>query len=646
MKTDAPWQNIFKICLAQRKLNMSMLEYLDDILDWYNKRNSDHKNEFLHSLVSKYGEHDFRVRFEEVLSQLLTLHPSLLFPINLHQDKGKLRYRLLIRVFHPDRGVSDTKWLTTCSEIVNITYKDFVENYKEQERRAEVLWSEVLAYDADSSTNNRSNSIFNNHRSGSNPWFTLEHWRNLLGDPDNLQHKVVYGLSSLVVIALAVVLSSVVLEPNKVKTPVVTQEPIKIDQPASTQIVQTDSGIDNNDLGQESQTADLSLELDESDLGAENTSSQSESTQTFAEPNETPSQKFSQAAELALSSEDATATKPLTATDNLESASVNEAENLSEIGFYTVDDLELKNDFSVETVNSNQALIQKQPDNQIEVIADTAEYYPATDINKTSSLPQPTPNLAQAAPISSTCIELQEEGFGHPIVGGVIDVANLRLRSGPSKECAIIITLLPGRPISIHKYSTDGLWYYVSVIRKSKPKVSGWVSSQFVTVTGDKSLLLNKQELAANDLVPKDNVINQVTEPKALYIDSTEPVDFGGLKIDTAMQEVFQEYQDYFMAGDDLQLANLYINNANENGIRGIAAIKQSYKELFSNTQHRSLALKISDIQDDGFHSAQIKGQMHIGYSLNSNQFEDLRDFKMLLIKTQKGLKIALFNFG
>lgn len=55
--------------------------------------------------------------------------------------------------------------------------------------------------------------------------------------------------------------------------------------------------------------------------------------------------------------------------------------------------------------------------------------------------------------------------------------------------------------------------------------------------------------------------------------------------------------------------------------------------------------MEVLNIQHDGFHSAQIIGEMQISYEIDSNQIKVRNGFKMLLVKTQTGLKIALFDW-
>jgi len=619
---DALWHNSFKICLAQCKLDIALLEYLDDILDWYSKRNVSRKGDLLSDLISKYGEEDFRRRYEEVVGQFLTHHSAYLFPLNLEKDKAKLRYRLLIRVFHPDRGVKDTQWLTACSEIINRTYNEYVSCIKEQERRAELIRSEVLAYDVDSPRMQGGGAepvVTRRKGLRSIRWFQGDYWRNLLGDPDNLQYRIAYGLAGLVSLILMVILASVLFEPtmqSKVESASVgnqqhllsLEKPEGLDGVIAERHVETEYG---EDLTASDSTEDV---VEESLIDFEAGSEEEEAISGFVE-NEASSGQSLESEAVVTDRESVSIQKGKWSFD--------ERDRLEPV---LLSDLELNKD-----VQKAENSVTEQFDSSFDDEHAVKEH-----------------NIESVG--ISECVESESFESSTPLYYGTIKADSLRLREGPSGNCAIKSTLDFGEKVTVLKYSENQHWVYVSFDSDSDLSVFGWVSKKYVSTLPvaieemeAPILVAEFTEEPANSVVMIDNNNQLVGRENE---DGLQKVSTVRSAITPEMLAMFDEYQNYFVAGDDRLLASLYLSGANKNGLSGVSEIKRFYKELFSLTNNRSLSLEAMDIKNDGYYSARIDGKLKIGYLIGHDQYDELRDFKMLLVKTQKGLKIALFDFG
>jgi len=139
-------------CLEFDEMDSTLAPHVDRILNVVPELNSPKTNSALEALINKIGDSEVRRRFESFISKTYLEQgdkvSSNLFS-GLSETVAKERYRKLIRVFHPDRGVNEQAWLNRRSEKINKAY----EGYKQVPARVvEVdLQKGVKNYSANSS---------------------------------------------------------------------------------------------------------------------------------------------------------------------------------------------------------------------------------------------------------------------------------------------------------------------------------------------------------------------------------------------------------------------------------------------------------------------------------------------------------------
>ncbi len=127
---EPEWQGILTRSLRLGLADPKLFPHLDDILTWYGS-DTENPDLFLESLVTEFGDKEFRKKFEECMDRLTVSNFSIdskqLFG-NLTPDLAKVRYRKLIRVFHPDRGENQEDWLNYRAERLNVYFKEHIQS--------------------------------------------------------------------------------------------------------------------------------------------------------------------------------------------------------------------------------------------------------------------------------------------------------------------------------------------------------------------------------------------------------------------------------------------------------------------------------------------------------------------------------------
>jgi hypothetical protein len=162
---------------------------IDEIITWY--ASIDKSNDSLAmSLLERYGDQQFRLRFEEFLDQQVVSNATgaQIFPRSLSSNQAKTRYRYLIRIFHPDRGFKSQAWLNSRAEKINNAFKSF----RTDELVRPVVAPKPQAVDRSAIVEKppkRARNFKIKYRS--------ETWRKRFGSPRSLQRKIIVGLISL-----------------------------------------------------------------------------------------------------------------------------------------------------------------------------------------------------------------------------------------------------------------------------------------------------------------------------------------------------------------------------------------------------------------------------------------------------------------
>eukprot|EP00172_Hildenbrandia_rubra_P000190 Plantae.Rhodophyta-Hildenbrandia_rubra.ctg1086.p2 GENE.Plantae.Rhodophyta-Hildenbrandia_rubra.ctg1086~~Plantae.Rhodophyta-Hildenbrandia_rubra.ctg1086.p2 ORF type:complete len:184 (-),score=13.38 Plantae.Rhodophyta-Hildenbrandia_rubra.ctg1086:1791-2342(-) len=181
------------------------MDYLDEFMEWYAGINADVQAAGVDRALVMFGEAGLRLRFEEFVDQLVIANPNnykKLFPAELAQEQAKVRYRLLIRLFHPDRGEKNQAWLNFRAERVNSAYQAYIDT--EVEENAGPSSTIRMARPETRASQLR--------KTNSKPRWAIryrkEQLRKWLGDPEELQKRIVWSLAGVAVVIVLMFLIS------------------------------------------------------------------------------------------------------------------------------------------------------------------------------------------------------------------------------------------------------------------------------------------------------------------------------------------------------------------------------------------------------------------------------------------------------
>lgn len=180
-RDEKKWQGYLTRSLRLGLADPNLFPHLDAILSWY-AADKDIEDLFYKEIVDEFGERGFKKKFEECLDRLTVSNFSIgandLFG-ELDPDYAKVRYRKLIRVFHPDRGENEEQWLNYRAERINAYYKEFVDSMHSVDERLRVEPQK----DARKEAYKASQRMFYQKPN--------RDWRSVFGDPKLLEKRII-----------------------------------------------------------------------------------------------------------------------------------------------------------------------------------------------------------------------------------------------------------------------------------------------------------------------------------------------------------------------------------------------------------------------------------------------------------------------
>jgi len=199
------WREAFCRGLEQASSEPQLYAYLDELLDWGTPSNDQNAEDDLRlTLLERYGERELRSRYERVVERLIFHGNEViedLFSSANGLQEAKLRYRKLMRVFHPDIGVSQQSWLNSRSEKLNGAYRAFISR-PERELNIDIPSTRArVPKDPPASGRYWSAKRFANLVVR----YNSDQWRKRLGKPDELKMKLVFSLFGTVLVVLILV---------------------------------------------------------------------------------------------------------------------------------------------------------------------------------------------------------------------------------------------------------------------------------------------------------------------------------------------------------------------------------------------------------------------------------------------------------
>ena len=438
------WQTNLSRCLRLGICDSSLIRHLDEILLWRGKLESS-KDDFSSVLIDEYGERVLKKKFEEFLDRLIVTGNSqtVLFSPRLTKEDAKNRYRKLIRVFHPDRGVNEQEWLNHRAEVINLAYQDYCDSVAEMSTGSH---SEPV----EASFNYRPKA--GNGKVDEGAKFKIKFrpdvWRKWLGDSQNFQRNIIYGLAitSGLMIVFFYISSRATIE-SVSNEGVVLESKINITSPLSiapkTEMHEDEGSMLTFPVGSDFLSSSNQQLIDNASwLDAEGD-----------DPMDDEVVEFIQDESIKIEHTLKTDTElPLTAISRSANSKNAEQQTGKEAGIVSVppDLIKLTSQKQVKLALSEkeEILSIKVPDH--------------TRATQVFSNPQ--------------CKESLSTNDGTDFIGAEIMIAKLGVRSGPNEECTILGFVFKGVSVNVLNCNSDGSWCYIRSAENVDSTVEGWVS--------------------------------------------------------------------------------------------------------------------------------------------------------------------------
>jgi hypothetical protein len=191
---SSQWGNSLHRSLKLGYADSTLLQHIDDLLQWFPISLSDQADKLGLSLVAEFGEAAYKVNFENLLDRLLLDSSNSRcgpFETTLKPSEAKWRYRKLMGIFHPDKGANEPDWLNFRAEKVNTYYSDYKKNSKSDSHR------HTESLDPSSEKNKKRSRRYSRRRSFSEsvhlakPRPLRRDWRERFGDPKDLERRII-----------------------------------------------------------------------------------------------------------------------------------------------------------------------------------------------------------------------------------------------------------------------------------------------------------------------------------------------------------------------------------------------------------------------------------------------------------------------
>jgi len=176
------WKESLVQVLELEAEGLDLAGHVDLVLSWP-LSNSD--TLIYRNLEKKYGKTILDERIEELLDRIIVGDNSLIdmFPVSMDPESAKKRYRKLMLIFHPDRGVKSEAWLNYRAEKINSEYKKYVD------------YDRALIENEKVSIKSKS-KLKKNKKASAQVAFKYKPnlWRERLGSPQEFQRKILFIL--------------------------------------------------------------------------------------------------------------------------------------------------------------------------------------------------------------------------------------------------------------------------------------------------------------------------------------------------------------------------------------------------------------------------------------------------------------------
>lgn len=586
------WFSTFSECIELETIEASLLDDLGGILSWFISTGLE--DSYKRSLIDLYGEQEFIRRFEELVDRLIIADYAVgdMFPLCLNEGDAKKRYRQLIRIFHPDRGIKPERWLTYRAEKINKAYRSYQD--AESDSRGGVYSDEtsIVTQQAPPANNNKKKT-----RPKTKFTYQPNAWRSRLGSAKQFQRRVVLSLSLLSIFLVFIFyLSSQAPAPN---------DAVVIKGYEENKFVATSNGL--------SQDIEAFDNIEETENIGSTYILDSKAKEILDDADWLNRDSDDDIQDLLAGN-----TQQNDIHDSSSHSSSTQGKSL--IRFSDLGNADRQShDLNVQEVKGLASKLEAVKKSKPEIIQEKKNVIIRGSQDNQVRLSNPVCDLS--VPDSAGIKQLYY----------VLRPANIF--KGPSSDCPVISSLAEHEFVALVNERDDRRWRLIR--KQDSDAVTGWVEIASLSRVSNQR---KTEPVKRDDQLVLLNVKEQVNKTSENITDQSS----------SYLVAVIADMKHYYETGDGDGVAGLYLSSGRENKIRGDQAIRKYYRKAFSKTVKRQFNYEVDSVIEDNETTAIIEGRMYISLAAKSspsNLNKINADFSIVLVKIADGYKIAAFDW-
>lgn len=627
------WQNEFLRSLELGTTSAGLADYFEEIVELM--KGVDGSDPKFKELIASHSIEWVLLRYEELLDRLFVseLAVAQAFPSQFTEEKAKLRFRQLMRVFHPDRGAHEQAWLNYRAERLNKAYKDY------QSKAIKPMAGEANISDNQTT----SSQIKEPHktRTKSTIKYKPNALRETFGNAEQVQKRIIFGIifAASILVFLVYLSSS---EPSRRGSVNDNNSALNNSNDGSdseTKVVDADSQDtkinkilaeapwlnDDNEIDAVDVDVDVYQETltnlgDEANFSSFDTGLPD--SKKLHSPLNDSFGKRSIANSQVRSDEIIRSSAQLKANAAVNNSGVNKS--ASKVNNSIVSQGAI-NESSLPSTSVN-----KKNDSKLN----------ASSVSKRVETPSNSAKNSQKNTVSQWTKASEKScdfdiGENLPIVSKRMKVVvSSNVRRGPNVGCDALSGVARDAEVEILQrvLQKDGQWYKVSLKRFGVPATQGWVYGDLVEALVEKEV----QSLPAVAKIAE--VKNDVPKPQVNNTVNVRLEEVRGL-----LDSLTKAYQ----TGDVALLASLYTSRGRENLIVAQAGLKRYYKWHFGRSYARKIQFNIDSHEFVSPTQIRMKGTAFTSYKFVKNDKSKIRtaSAKFTMVRVGNEFKIKSFDW-
>ena len=632
------WQQEFINCLELGTTNVRLGDYFENIIALM--RDSADPKSPLNRLVETHSSVWVQLRYEEFLDRLFVseLAASSAFPVDLPVENAKMRFRQLIRVFHPDRGAHEEAWLNYRAERINQTYKDYQVKKAKRPSSIEVNLSEKKIATPPPPTNKVNSTIK----------YKPNALRERFGNADVVQRRIVLGLclGASILVLLVFLSSSDPINSASKKQDGNVSEGVK----TGVDVIESENLLEPP-IREVEEVKEILAEapwLDEENTDFEITDSDVPELDNFADSRSSNFSSFdtnldeavtlSKTSRLSVDRESVSELGQNTGSGYVSSKGEKSVQSLSP---QSVSSTKItskpKVEIAKETKLSKPVSLKNQSDKKVEI----AKSVQNKKLNN-SSRNQSKWSSSQ----SKSCdISIGEKLPLNSVRMKVLVNSNIRQR--PNVACNILSNVLMDEEVEVLQrvLQKDGQWFNI-VLSRNGVASKGWIYGELLEVVEDKVEVVASKEIVSEPILTDSINSGEQVNDENIRENEENIEDAVNVQLKQVLG-VLDNLQSAYEAGDVGLLAALYTSRGRENFIIGNGGLKRFYKWQFPRTYARKIQFNIDSHNFVSDTEVRLKGTAFTSYKFVKNDKSKVRtaSAKFILVKVGDAFKIKSFDW-